>query len=242
MNYEEFSAAQNERLTAVLASLDSDQLDKESVKTSFKDLLKTQDEYGKTSYSKKAAQVNKYLDMLNKLGYDKEVHANPEDFLAKFEDKTKTIETQTSAYQVLEARLKKIESEKLAETERAETLKSENERATIETKLTKALDAELKGTKYIVKDLIADKKVKLVDGEVVFMDGENVVLFEDGIKKIIEDNEDLRKVSIKPGAGSTSKVIKDNVQGSLSLEAINKMSPAEIKANMAAIKKSVGMR
>jgi hypothetical protein len=242
MNYEEFSAQQNEKMTAVLTMLDSESFDKESVKSTFSSILKAQDDYGKASYTKKAGQVSKYLEVLGKLGYDKDSYENPDEFVAKFNDKTQSLETKSSEYQLLEARLRRIEGEKQAETERAESLKLTAEKSTLEQKLTQALDAELKGTKYIVKDLISDKKVKLVDGEVVFVEGDEVVLFDDGIKQLIADNEDLVKVGIKSGAGSTSRVLNSAPSGSLSMAAINKMSPEQIKLHMAEIKKLAGMR
>jgi len=241
MNYEEFSAQQNEKLSTVLATIDSDSFDKESIKNEITNLLKTQDEYGKTSYSKKAGQVNKYLEVLSKLGYDKESYENPDDFVTKFNEKNNSVDSRTADYQLMEARLRKIEQEKQAETDRAEQLKSKSDKNTIENKLREALDKELRGSKYIIKDLISDNKVKLIDGEVVFTNGDQVILFEDGVSKLLEENEELRVVNIKPGAGSTSRIIKDS-QGKLSMEAINKMSPEQIKASMAEIKKLAGIR
>lgn len=242
MNHEEFSASQNQKLNEVLTTIDSETFDKGTLKETISGLLKAQETYGKESYTKKASQVNKYLEIFGKLGYNKEEHETPENFIEKFKGNNEAIEAKTSEYQLLEARLKKIEGEKAAETERAEALKSANEKNTIESKLSQALEPELKGAKHIVKNLISEGKVKLVDGEVVFVKGTEVVLFEEGIKGVISENEELKKVSIKPGAGSSSKSVTSPISGTISMEAINKMSPAELKANMAHIKKMAGIR
>jgi hypothetical protein len=243
MNYEDFSAQQNEKLTALLSAIDAESFDKDTVKTDLTHLLKSQDEYGKASYTKKASQVNKYLEMLGKLGYDKDSYDNADDFITKLKEKVDKVPTDTDALQVLQARLEKLETEKSAETARAESLKATADKNTIENKLKDALGDKLKGAKFIIKDLIAEKQVKLVDGEVVFVSGDDsVILFEEGIQNILNDNEDLLKVDIKSGAGSTSKSFKDTSTGSLSMEAINKMTPEQIKAHMAQIKKLAGIR
>ncbi len=242
MNYEEFSAQQNEKLTSVLSTIDSDQFDKSTVKADIAALLKSQDDYGKASYTKKATQVSKYLDILAKLGYDKDSYENPDDFVTKFKEKSESTDGATDALQLLQARLDKLETEKNAETERAEVLKATADRNTIETKLRDAIDDKLKGSKLIIKDLISEKQVKLVDGEVVFVNGDGVMLFEDGIAKVLADNEDLLKAEIRPGAGSTSKVLKEQSTNKLSMESINKMTPEQIKVHMAEIKKLAGMR
>ena len=105
-----------------------------------------------------------------------------------------------------------------------------------------AIGKKLKASKYIINDLINNKHVSLVDGEVVFMNGEDVVLFEDGLKQVIQDNDDLLLSDQNPGGNTKNRTTKNtNNTTKLSVEQINKMTPAELKKNIDEIKK-MGMR
>lgn len=242
MSYEDFSQEQTEKLTNLLTSMDSDEFDKEAVKGGFKELLDKQAEYGKTQYIKTTSKVKKYQDVLAKIGYDPEAYDNADEFVNQFKQKVESVDTKTTEYTETLQRLKKLEAERDAEKAQSDKLKAQNERNTIENKLTEELGVKLKGSKYIIKDIINEGKVKLIDGEVMFVDGEDVVLFSNGIQKILDENSDLIVADIKGGVGVLPKGERGRNQSSLTLEMINKMTPEQRRANMSEIKKMANLR
>ncbi len=69
-------------------------------------------------------------------------------------------------------------------------------------KLTNEFGDKVVGAKYFIQSLISDKKVNLVDGEVVFeLDGETLP-FKDGSAKILDMNKDILKTSITKGSST----------------------------------------
>lgn len=242
MNYEEFSQSQTERINALYSELDQESIDKEGIKSQIKSIIETQDNYSKSNYQKKAQQNKELLELLGEIGYDPNIHTNKQEFVSKFKEKSTEIEHKSSEYSLLEARLKKIEAEKAEETERANKLKQQTDRQTIEQKLKEAIGQKINGSKYIIKDLINDGKVDIVNNEVVFKNGDEIILFEDGIKSIFKDNPDLVIPDIRPGMGISTKVTSQTNKPKLTIDAINKMTPEQIKANMDEIRKLAGVR
>jgi hypothetical protein len=74
----------------------------------------------------------------------------------------------------------------------------------------------------------------------MFVNGEEVILFDKGVEQVLEANKDLILTTQIAGAGSFKT--NNKTQGTLTLDQINKMSPDQIKANLSEIKKMAGMR
>jgi len=245
MNFEEFATTQNEALTNVFTALESESIDKQSVKTQIESLVKNTNEYSKNSYVKQSGKTKALLNVLSELGYDPEAYTNPSEFVSKVKaDLTAPAkQNESDQYKILESRLKSIELEKQASDQRAQDLQRQTEIQTIESRLKEAISTKLKGSKLLIKDQINSNSVKIVDGEVVFVDGDNLIPFAAGITKLINDNQDLVIADIKPGAGvgkTNSRNVTQNTV--LTIEQINKLSPAEIKAHMAELKKLAGIK
>ncbi len=242
MSYEKFKAEQTGRLEAIYSALDADELNKDDVKTQISSVLEEQAKYGKTQYDKKASQIKKFEDVLGEIGYDSDKEESVKQFAESFKNRNENIsDTERSNRELIE-RLTRLEAEDADRKEQATKLKSENDRNTITTKLTEALGDKLKGSKYVIKDLINEGRVKLIDGEVMFADGEDVVLFDKGVEGVLSSNEDLI-VNVQHGGGNTTKTTtKTTTDIGLSRDSINNMSPEDLKANIAEIKKMAGVR
>jgi hypothetical protein len=197
----------------------------------------------KTKYTAKDREVLKYKSSIKKLGYNKDEHGELDTFIsAMLETKNKANETDNAKGEKteLEKRLALLEAT-LTETKKAsQKLADDNKNKTLSSKLEAELSKKLKGSNYIIKDLIRDGKVDLVDGDVVFKNGDEVVLFKDGIEQIIKDNDDL--VILDQNRGGDTKNIKTNNKASLSLTSINKLTPEEIKSKLSDIKKLANVR
>jgi len=198
----------------------------------------------KSKYNKKDTETLKWKGAMKTLGYDREKYESLDSFVTDINgkvSKASNVDNLSTDKSALEERLALMES-KLQKKEQDEIqLKKDNDRCKLEKKLSDTLNGKLKASKYIIKDLINDNKVKMVDNEVVFMDGEDVVLFEDGIQKVIQENEDLVLTDQNTGGNTKPGTKTTNNKTKLSVEAINKMSPSEIKKNISEIKK-MGMR
>lgn len=105
--------------------------------------------------------------------------------------------------------LEKMQSD-LAEKEKiANQLKQRQTTDFLKNQLTGALKNDdgsykLYGADLLVDSLITNGKVKLEEDEktVIFIDGDDTIDFDNGIKKVIESRQDLHRNQQRPGGGS----------------------------------------
>jgi len=239
MSYDQFRAEQTEKLNTIFEALDAETLDKDSIKSSITSVLEAQATYGKTQYDKKQSQIKKFEEVLDAIGYEGE---SVKDFAKKFKEDKSAIDTTKTEKEQLVERIKRLEAEDAQRKEEQNRLKAENEKNIITSKLTEAIGNRLKGSKYIIKDLIRENKVTLVDGEVMFVEGDDVVLFDKGVESVLESNADLVVNKQNAGISTTKTIDNDKKSSGLTLEQINKMSPDELKIHMSEIKKIAGVR
>jgi len=204
----------------------AEDFNKDTVLTDIKDTLADQ----KLKYTTKDKEVLKYKSTIKSLGYNKDEHGDLDTFANHINElKSKTI-TQSEASTKLtlaESRIKELELKE-------QTFKRELESSKLQDALNKELGTKLKGSKYIVNDLINSGKVKLVDGDVVFMDGDVPTLFANGIEKVLKENEELLLVDIKTGSDGKGKTNTNKTN--LTLESINKLTREQAMEKMKEIR------
>jgi len=128
-----------------------------------------------------------------------------------------------------------LEKEREASTE----LKTKSARRVMMSKLSDALRDKIYGHDIAAKDLINDGRVTLDedDESVVFIDGEDRLPFEDGVKRFLESRPDLLKNQQTPGARTTAST-KQSSKAKYSRSQIESMTPEEIQADMEAVEES----
>lgn len=103
----------------------------------------------------------------------------------------------------------------------------------IKAKLTEALSDKILGSKYIVDSLVSSNSVDIDGDDVIFKYDGSVVSFQEGIKKVMEDNKDLIKSSLKNGNQTTQGVSHTPTDVSSVLQSND---PTVIKQNIDKVK------
>lgn len=240
MNENDFTATQTEALTSVFSKIEAGQFDPNDIKSEFTNILESQMKWSKGNYDKKQSQIKTYEQILGELGYDPEKYENKQDFTTSVKNQQKELEMTKSEKETLRERIARLEALEKDRVDELTKTKAQNDRNTVANKLTEALGNKLQASKYIINDLINNGSVKVVDGEVMFVNGEEVILFDKGVEQVLEANKDLILTTQIAGAGSFKT--NNKAQGTLTLDQINKMTPDQIKANLSEIKKMAGMR
>lgn len=244
MNEETFTATQKEALNSLFSKFESGEVDPQAIKSEFTGILENQMKWSKGVYDKKQEQIKTYEQILSEAGWDPSQHENKKQFVESVKNQKQELELTKSEKETLRERIARLEAVERERTEEATKLKAENERNTITSKLTESLLANKindKATKLIVKDCINEGRVKVVDGEVMFVVNGEYVTFDKGIGSIVEENKEFVVSSQIAGVGS----FKNNVKSSsspLTVDVINKMTPEQIKANLPEIKRMVGLK
>lgn len=241
MNTEEFTNEQQTVLNTVFESLDKGEFDPATIKQSITDVIEKTMQWGKANYDKKATQVKKYSDILSELGYDPETSTNPKEFATNIKQTQTELELTKTEKETLRERIARLETVERERTEESNKLKQENDKITLNSKLTEAIGTKLQASQYIIKDLITSGTVKMVDGSPMFVNGTELESFDIGITKVIEANKELLLNTQVAGVNS-SRVNHSNAGSTLTMDRINKMTAQEIKENMAEIKKLAGVR
>jgi hypothetical protein len=127
-----------------------------------------------------------------------------------------------------------LDNEKKARTEAESRAKNKS----ISAKLSEVLADKVYGHDLLIKSLISDGKVDLDGENVVFVNGDDRIDFNNGLKSLLESRKDIAKTVQNPGTG---KVENKNIPANL--EAIIKSGDMNtIKANLDQIKQSYGIK
>lgn len=176
-------------------------IEDETVKEAVASAIHAEKQLGISATSKKDAENLKLKAKLKDTGWDPEKFDTWEKFVASkkaLEDKSTTAETTISQLsdKVTDLANQLLESEK--KTERAAKSAKENK---LKAKLTEAVGDKFYGSTYLIKDLVSSGRVDIVDGKVVFKDGDTSVDFDKGIANLKEENKSMLKTGLKPGSG-----------------------------------------
>lgn len=124
------------------------------------------------------------------------------------------------------------------ERKAAVELKTRADKNQIKAKLIEALKEKVYGHDLLADSLINNGQVALEAEEVVFIDGENRVGFDEGLKGLLDKRTDILKNTQKGGAGSTPKTLDKKT---FTREQIEGMSKEDVKANLADVKAALGI-
>jgi hypothetical protein len=174
--------------------------------------------------NKEAQSLRKYKKALEAAGLSDD--DDLEDFL---KGKTKTDDS--LSLKSLKAELDRVKQER--DNERLSSKKK-----TLQAELTNAIGDKLYGSKYLINSLVSEGVVDMVDGEIVFKYGDEHVNFNDGIKRVLDDNKDALKTNITGGSKTTKFDSKPSNIDSI----LKSNDPDAIKANFADIAKELGLK
>ena len=183
------------------------------------------EEVGKRN--KEAQNLRKYKKALESAGLTEE--DNLEDFIKNKMKPSKEEESLT--LKSLKAELDRVKQERDAE-------RLSSKKKGIQSELTNALGDKLYGSKYLINNLINDGTFDVIDGEMVYKNGDEHLSFNDGVTKVLNDNKDMLKTNMNGGAGSKKPDAKLS-----SLDNILKSGDRNaIKANFAEIAQELGLK
>lgn len=174
-------------------------------------------------------ELNKYRDSIKNTF---EVDVSSVDELPEILGKFKTQTVDKSEY----VPVKDFEMLKKQIAERDRQVEEANanlRNSKIAERLNKVLTDSFHAGDYLVKDLIAQNKVRLTsDNEVVFLDGDEELDITKGIEKLKKMRPDLVKNTTKPGSGSAGGD-KNKKDSKISYAEFEKLNPVQQRDYMA---------
>jgi hypothetical protein len=175
--------------------------------------------------NKEAQNLRKYKLALEAAGL------NEGDDLTEFLSKKTTTKDDSISLKSLKAELDRVKAER--DNERLSGKKK-----TLEAELTNAFGDKVYGSKYLIKDLIANGSVDQIDGEIVFKSGDEHISFAEGIQKVLDNNKDMLRTNQTAGSKTTKSDVKVG-----SLDSIMRSGNTDsIKANFNDIAKELGLK
>ena len=108
----------------------------------------------------------------------------------------------------------------------------------INAELTSRLSDKVYGADLLVKSLISENKVDLIDNKIVFKDGDIALSMDDGIKTLLDERKDIVRNSQPSGGGSHGggKPVNSNIKAIM-----NSGDKALIRQNIDAIRSELGL-
>ena len=151
-----------------------------------------------------------------------------------------TLEQVTAELNKLKADYSKTVTELGAEKERAQEIQTQAIRRTLKSKLVSLLEPKVYGHDYVADSLINDGRVALGDNETLeFVDGDKRVNANEGLRRLLEQRTDIVKNGQRPGAGTAAPT--GGTSQKFTLEQIQAMDKATIRANLPDVKASLGI-
>ncbi len=156
----------------------------------------------KSKVNREAENLRKYKKAVEALGYTKETDLDM--FTAELiSKKTPVDKTDSLTIKAMNDKIKNMEAELNNERNAVKVSK-------LSEKLNNALSDKLYGHQYVVKNLINEGQVDLVNGEVVFKNNDEIIDFKTGIENFIQNNKDMLKTVQTPGTGTVNKTTVPN--------------------------------
>jgi len=213
------------------AMLTADGADKDAIMESVLELVNAEKTKGIETYQKKDKEALKLKNAMKELGYDPDVDGDLDNFVTKSKSKKVDVESSKLTIAQMSEKLTTLETQMAQEKLRADTQRQRADREKINSKLTSTIGDKIFGSKYIIESLITNGKVKIVDDNVVFSEGDDIIPFDTGINKVLEENKEMLKVAQKNGGGS---VKKDSNPSTMDFA---NMSVEEVMANIDSVRK-----
>lgn len=172
-------------------------------------------------------KFKKAVEALGFNGSDDELDSFTANLLESKKDKS----SDSLTLQVLQKQIKTL-------TDNLESEKTKSKRTILSEKLNKALSDKIYGADFVIKTLINEGEVDLVDNKIVFKNGDSIEEFDTGIKKFLETNKSIVKTNQTAGS-NTNKT--NGVNQNLS-EIINSGDQTKISNSISDIAKSLGIK
>lgn len=221
----------------IMEQLNKIQFDgKDSIIDEIVGAIEAEKQKGIESYRRKDQEVLKYKNTLKELGWDSEKYSDVTDFISNIKKKDEVVSKKDLTISELNNKIVDLESKWTAEREIAKQTAEKANRNKMLAELTTAMGDKLRGSKYIIESLINNGRVTIVEDKVAFKDGDSTLDFNSGINKVLDENKDLLIVNQK--TGSESKKIDSKVDD---LGDLSKMSVAEVRANIDAVREKLGL-
>lgn len=194
-----------------------------------------------------AKNLRKFKLALEKLGYSNETDLDEyvDSLLSEKEELAAAGVTEGGVSEVMQQlkRLRKdfekTQQELKSERDNAQQLRADSDRKAIKSRLTDALRDKVYGHDLLAEHLISNGQVTLEGDEVIFIDGDDQVDFDQGVASLLEKRTDILKNGQKPGGGTTPST---STKQKFSREQIASMSLEEVRANLQDIKQSLNIR
>jgi hypothetical protein len=194
------------------------------------DLINAEKEKGifeSSKRNKEAQSLRKYKQILEETGYDISDEENLKDSLSRKSHNKNSDDALT--LKSLQARLDKAEKERDAE-------RLNSKRKTIQAELTNAIGDKVYGAKFLISSLISDGSVDIVNDEVVFKHGDELLSFQDGVKRTLEENKEMLKTTQSGGSKTNQSRTDKNIEAILASK-----DPSLINSNLSEIAKATGL-
>lgn len=187
----------------------------------------------KRKSDREAKGLRAYKKALETIGFKPDEH-DLDDFLTDLTEAKERLSsgdvTDKSELTKVMKSLEKLQKQFDEKDAEARELRDKGRKATIRSKLQSAIGDKIYGPTYVINDLITNGKVGLNESdEVVWIDGDDEVGFDEGLKSFMTTNADIVKNTQRPGGGSAGG--GGNKSAKYSLDDFDKMSPEEIIAN-----------
>ena len=183
-------------LQEVLSSIEN-----EETKEAIISLVEAEKEKGISSYRKKDSEVLKLKNTLKELGYDHEKYSNVDEFIEDTKKVKDKVSKSSLTIAQLNDKLNDITSQLDSEREAAANAKRLAKENKLTAELTKNIGKDFIGSEYLIKDLISEGRVDLVNNEVVFKEGDDIITFDKGLVYLKEKNKGMLRTNIKSGTG-----------------------------------------
>jgi len=206
-------------------------------------LIEGEKERGIDSHRKannEAKNLRRFKQAMEAIGYDGETDLD--EFTSSLINKTKQSHSEEPGKLTLDSlnsKIKGLENELKNERERGTQLQQIAKSKTISSKLTESLSDKVYGSDLLVKSLISDGKVDLIDDKVVFIGEEGPISFESGIQNLLEVRKDIVKNNQTPGGQTT---VKGNQMTQDVQQVMNSKDANMIKQNLGSIKQYLDMK
>ena len=184
----------------------------------------------KRKANSEAQNLRRWKTKLEELGYDGD---DPEAIAEWLKQKAPPVKEGEPNPEIekLRREFKKAQDALAEKTAEASKVKATSDSRAIKAKLTEALRDKVYGHDLLADTLISSGRVKLADDEsVVFVNGEDELDFEKGVKRLLESRPDLLKNTQTPGAKSGNR--STSAAPRYTMDQLKTMSAEQIAADI----------
>ena len=186
-----------------------------------------------------AKNLRRFKQSMEAVGYDAE--SDLDEFTAGLISKVNKKPSEEPGKLTLDSlnsKIKGLENDLATEKEEKYQFQTIAKNKTISGKLQGSLSDKVYGSDLLVKSLITDGKVDLIDDKVVFISDEGPVEYQAGLANLLETRKDIVKNNQIPGGQTT---VKGNQMNADIQQVMNSKDATEIKQNLGSIKQYLDM-